>query len=178
MDWNKLKFTKLDNEIIDFLFKNPTTSFMGKEIAMKVRVSQTAVAKSVERLLNMGIVNREKKILLSINLNRNDTDLFNLKRVYNLKNIYSSGLFDKLSSYFPGSTIVLFGSYSSGEDTEESDIDVAVIGYKKKELDLIKYENTLQRKVQIHYFKEFNDVSKNLRENIINGIKLKGSIKS
>lgn len=176
MDWDKLKFTKLDNEIMEFLFRNPTTSFMGKEIANKVKVSQTAVAKSISRLSKIGLVNREKKILLSIKLNRDDKDLFELKRIYNLKSIYSSGLLEKLSKNLPGSTIILFGSYSSGEDTEESDIDLAIIGYKDKKIDLMKFENKLQRKIQIHYFNNLKDIEKNLRESIINGITLKGSI--
>src|SRR3989338_586240 len=107
MDWNKLKFTKLDNDIIEFLFRNPTTSFMGKEIANKVKVSQTAVAKSISRLSKIGLVIREKKILLSIRLNRDDKDIFELKRIYNLKSVYSSWLMNRLSKDFPGSTIVL-----------------------------------------------------------------------
>ena len=176
MDWNKLKFTKLDNEIMEFLFRNPTTSFMGKEIANKVKVSQTAVAKSINRLSKIGLVTREKRILLSIKLNRDDKDLFNLKRIYNLKNIYSSRLLEKLSKDLPGSTIILFGSYSTGEDTEESDIDLAIIGYKERKIDLAKFESKLQRKIQIHYFDDLKKLDKNLRESIIDGITLKGAI--
>ena len=176
MDWNKLKFTKLDNDIIEFLFRNPTTSFMGKEIANKVKVSQTAVAKSISRLSKIGLVIREKKILLSIRLNRDDKDIFELKRIYNLKSVYSSWLMNRLSKDFPGSTIVLFGSYSLGEDTEESDIDMAIIGYNKKKIDLINFENKLQRKIQLHFLNDLKKLDKNLRESIINGITLKGSI--
>ena len=176
MDWDKLKFTKLDNEIIEFLFRNPTTSFMGKEIADKVKFSQTAVAKSIERLSKMGIVIREKKIVLSIKLNRDDKDLFYLKRIYNLKSIYSSGLMNKLSKELPGSTIILFGSYSSGEDTEESDIDLAAVGYIEKKIDLVKFENKLQRKIEISFFNDLKKIDKNLKESILNGIILKGSV--
>ncbi len=176
MDWNKLKLTKLDNEIMEFLFRNPTTAFMGKEIANKVKFSQTAVAKSIYRLSKIGLVIREKKILLSIKLNRDDKDLFELKKIYNLKSIYSSGLMNKLSKDLPGSAIILFGSYSSGEDTEESDIDIAIIGYNKRKMDLGKFENKLQRKIQLHFFNDLGKIDKNLRESIINGITLKGSI--
>ncbi len=176
MDWDKLKFTKLDNEIMEFLFRNPTTAFMGKEIADKVKVSQTAVAKSINRLSKMGLVSREKRIVLSIKLNRDDKDLFELKRVYNLKSIYSSGIMKRLSQEFPGSTIILFGSYSLGEDTEESDIDITIIGYKEKRIDLVKFENKLQRKIQMHFFNDLKEIDKNLRESIVNGITLKGSI--
>lgn len=176
MDWNKLKFTKLDNEIMEFLFRNPTTSFMGKEIADKIKVSQTAVAKSINRLSKIGLVIREKKIVLSIRLNRDDKDLFDLKRVYNLKSIYSSGLTSKLSKDLPGSMIILFGSYSSGEDTEESDIDIAIIGYNEKKIDLTKFESKLQRRIQVHFFNNLKNIDKNLKESILNGITLKYSI--
>ncbi len=176
MDWNKLKFTKLENEIMEFLFRNPTTSFMGKEIAEKIKVSQTAVAKSVNRLSKICLLIREKKILLSIKLNRDDKDIFDLKRVYNLKSIYSSWLLKKLSEDLPGSVIILFGSYSTGEDTEESDIDLAIIGYNEKKINLISFENKLQRRIQLHFFSDFKKINKNLKENIINGIILKGSI--
>lgn len=177
MDWNKLKFTKLENELIEFLFRNPTTVFNGKELAIKLKVSQTAIAKSVRNLTKLGLLNMEKKILLSIKLNRENKDIFTLKRIFNFKEMYISGLVQHLSSEFPGSAIVLFGSYSYGEDTEESDIDIALIGYKDRSIDLQSFDSRLQRKTQIHFFKDNKDIHKNLKENIINGIVLYGAVK-
>lgn len=149
---------------------------MGKEIANKIKVSQTAVSKSIHRLSKMGIAVRGKKVVLFLRLNREKKDIFDLKRVYNLKSIYSSGLMAQLSKQFPGSTIVLFGSYSLGEDTEESDVDLAIIGYNKKKIDLISFENKLQRKIQLHFFNNLKNINKNLKESIINGQTLKGAI--
>ncbi|MEK6909382.1 MAG: nucleotidyltransferase domain-containing protein [Nanoarchaeota archaeon] len=176
MDWNKLKFTKLENNILEFLFRNPTTIFNGKDLSTKLKVSQTAISKSVKNLSRIELLDVKKRILLSIKLNREDKDIFSLKRIFNLKEMYASGLIKKLSTEFPGSAIVLFGSYSYGEDTEESDIDIAVIGYMEKDINLKGFEAKLQREIQIHFFKKNEDIHKNLKENIINGIILDGAL--
>ncbi len=176
MDWSKVKFTRLQDRIMDFLFKNPTTSFMGKEIADKLKVSKTAVSKAIDNLVKSRLVVVEKRVILSIKLNRENKELFELKRIYNLRNIYSNKLVEKLSADFPGSSLVLFGSYSFGDDTEESDIDLAIIGYGPKKLELSKFENNFQRKIQLHFFNDFKKIDKNLKESIINGIVLKGAI--
>ena len=177
MDWNKLKFTKLENEIIEFLFRNPTSIFNGKELANSLNVSQTAIAKSVKNLSKLELLIVEKKIILSIKLNRMNKEIFTLKKIFNLKEMYSTGLVSNLSDVFAGATIVLFGSYSHGEDTEGSDIDIAIIGYGEKKLDLERFEKKLERKIQLHFFKKDNEIHKNLKENIINGIILEGAVK-
>ena len=62
-----------------------------------------------------------------------------LKRADNLKQIYESGLADFLEKEFAGGTIIFFGSYSRGEDMASSDIDIAVIGRKEKQIDLTNF---------------------------------------
>jgi len=44
----------------------------------------------------------------------------------------------------------------------------------KKELNLSKYEKILNRKIQLHFYRNFRKVSENLKGNIINGIVLDG----
>ncbi len=58
----------------------------------------------------------------------NDNAVIDLKRVENLKMIYESGIVEELSERFLGGVIILFVSYSYGEDIVRSDIDIAVIG--------------------------------------------------
>ena len=66
-----------------------------------------------------------------------------LKRAENLKLISESGLVDFLENEFPGCSIILFGSYSRGDDTTNSDIDIAVIGTKGKKIKLTKFDKLL-----------------------------------
>jgi len=69
----------------------------------------------------------------------------------------------------------LFGSYSRGEDIENSDIDIAIIG-RKKQIDLTEFEKILNRKINIITFNNFKEIHKNLKENLFNGITLTGGI--
>ena len=115
-----------------------------------------------------------REILRQIKLNRDDHKTTQLKRVDNLKLIYETGLADFLEKEFAGATIILFGSYSRGEDLINSDIDVAVIGRKEKKIELTNYEKELERQININFYDSFKKIHKNLKENLCNGIVLVG----
>lgn len=175
----KLKFTKLQNEIFGLVCIKVGQGLNQRNIAKLLRVSPTAVAKALKELEKDQLVKVEKSKTMNLNLvelNRDNPKAIALKRINNLKLIYESGLIDFLESKFPGCTIILFGSYSLGEDTIKSDIDLAIIGSKKKDIDLTKFERLLERTILINFFDNLRKINKNLRENIINGITLHGSV--
>lgn len=116
----------------------------------------------------------EKGFLHEIKANLDNPDFKNLKRVNNLKNVYLSGLFNYLYEKFPLSAIILFGSYSRGEDIERSDIDMAIIG-KEKPLKLEEYNKKFNKDINIEFI-NLDKIDKNLRNNIISGITLSGYI--
>ena len=63
----------------------------------------------------------------------------------NLEKIYGSGIVDFLSNkYNRPKSIILFGSFSKGEDIENSDIDIAVSTNKRLNLDISKYEKIIR----------------------------------
>jgi predicted nucleotidyltransferase len=70
-------------------------------------------------------------------------------------------------------SIVLFGSYSRGEDIESSDIDIFV-ECKKEQVNIIKFNKKLKRNIEIRFKENFNKYPKELKNNIINGIILSG----
>ena len=80
-----------------------------------------------------------------------------------------------MENIFPGCVIILFGSYSRGEDVAESDIDIAIVGSKGKEDNLRKYEKILERVINLNFYKAW-DMDNNLRNNILNGIVLGGGV--
>ena len=179
MDMYKLKFTRLQNEIFRLLCIKVGNSLSQREIARLLKVSPTAVSKSLSGLEREGLIRNEKSTtinLLSIRFNRENPKAIALKRAENLKLVYESGLVDFLEEKFPGSTIILFGSYSLGEDTEKSDIDIAVICSKQKHIDMIRFEKLLERNITIQFYEHLNRINRNLRSNILNGITLSGSI--
>lgn len=177
MDIYKPNFTILEQELFSFLCLRAGEKFSQREIAGKLNVSPTAVANSLKKLKGQSFVKVEKtKTINFISFNVGDRHATELKRVENLKNIYLSGLMDYLEQELPGGTIILFGSYSRGEDVSTSDIDVAVIERREKPLELEKYEKTLNRKINVNFYNSWNDINKHLRNNILNGILFQGSV--
>jgi len=76
----------------------------------------------------------------------------------------------------PGGTVILFGSYSRGEDTDSSDIDIAVIERKDKILNLDKFEKILNRKININFYDSWKKIDIHLKNNILNGIVFTGGV--
>jgi len=112
MDIYKLKFTRLQNKILRFLFIKSGKSFNLRRIALYLNVSLTAVKKSLKLLQTEGLVKVEKDTeskQLSITLNKENPKIFSLKRIENLKLIYESEIIEYLSNIFIASAIILFG---------------------------------------------------------------------
>src|SRR3989338_959633 len=175
----QLKLTGLQQGILKLLFIKAGISLNQRQVSQILEVSPPAVMKALPKLEKGNFIklqqDKETK-RWSIELNRYNPRAMQLKRVDNLKNIYESGLADFLEKEFAGATIILFGSYSRGEDIINSDIDMAIVGRKDKLLDLIKYEQILERKINLNFYETFHKVHKHLKENLCNGIVLIGGI--
>ncbi len=175
----KLKFTRLQNEIFRLLCIRSGEKSSQRQIANCLKVSPTAVGKAIILMKKEGVIKVHKDKIMNLNLielNRDNTKTLEMKRVENLKLILESGLSDLLEEKFPGCTIILFGSYSRGEDTTKSDIDIAVIGSEPKEIDLSHMEKGLGREIRIQFYASFKDINKELKENILNGMVIAGSV--
>ncbi|MBT3464049.1 nucleotidyltransferase domain-containing protein [archaeon] len=175
MNTHKLKFTLLQQEIINLLSIKTGTKLNQRRISILLKVSPTAVSKSLIKLKNHKIIQLEKdkfSKILSISLNFENPKVQYLKRIENIKMIYESELAEFLYESFPGSRIILFGSYSRGEDTITSDVDIAIVKSKEKNINLIKYEEMLERKINLNFYKDLNKLDINLKANIERGIDL------
>jgi predicted nucleotidyltransferase/DNA-binding transcriptional regulator YhcF (GntR family) len=177
MDIYKHKWTLLQERIFSLLCLKAGEKLSQREIAKILGVSPTAVANSLIELKEKSLVKFEKtKTINFISFNRDEKKAIELKRIENLKNVYLSGLSNYLGIELAGGTIILFGSYSRGEDTESSDIDIAVIGRKNKLLSLDNHEKILNREINVNFYNSFKDIHENLKNNILNGILLHGSV--
>lgn len=186
MDTYKLKWTRLQAEVFRFLCVKSGQTLNLREIARPLKVSPTAVSKALKELEKEGLVKvkkSEKMNLLSIVFDRDNHRAIQLKRVENLKMAYGSGLADFLYNKFPGCTIVLFGSYSLGEDVwfgekdeRNSDLDIAIVGTKGKDIDMAKYNKLLERTISINFYKSWTEIHKHLKESILRGIILSGEV--
>src|SRR3989344_3619517 len=179
MDTYKLKLTRLQNEMFRFLSIKAGMKFNQRRIAKLLGVSPTAVAKALPLLEKEELIKYEKGDninLNSVSFNQDSSKAVFFKKIENLKLIYEVGLVKFLFNEFPGCTVVLFGSYSNGEDTTISDIDIAVIGSKNKEVDLDGFNKKLERTVNINFYESWKGINKHLKNNILNGITLSGAV--
>ena len=173
----KLKWTKLGQEIFSLLCLKTGEKLSQREIAKILKVSPTAVANSLAKIKKENLITIEKtKTINFVSLNRNEKKAIELKRTENLKNMYLSGLSDFLENELPGATIFLFGSYSRGEDICTSDIDIAAIGRTDKTINFSSYEKTLNRKINVNFYKSWKTIDSHLKNNILNGIILHGGV--
>jgi predicted nucleotidyltransferase len=100
-----------------------------------------------------------------------------LKKCYNFLSFYESGLLDFLKDkYEEPEAIVVFGSYSDGEDTSESDIDVAIVTKKSVELDLKLFESLLKRKINVLEI-QIGESGKEFLNNLANGTVVSGFLR-
>src|SRR3989344_2504357 len=151
----KQELTNLQQEIIRLLIIKAGTSLNQRAIAKHLGVSAPAVMKAFPELEKKGFIktaqDKESK-LWEIELNSKNQKIMQLKRADNLRQIHESGLADFLEKEYAGATIILFGSYSRGEDIINSDIDVAIIGRKDKRIYLANYEKLLERNINIRFY--------------------------
>ena len=160
MNTYKFKWTRLQTEIFRFLAVSAGKRFNLRGIARALKVSPTAVSNSLSELEKDELIKVEKSKTMNlflIEFNRDSQRAISLKRVENLRTIYESGLSDFLEDGLPGTTIILFGSYSRGDDIFSSDVDIAVIGAKEKELDLEKKFNKVIKNFVANVYKIIYD---------------------
>jgi predicted nucleotidyltransferase len=119
------------------------------------------------------IIEKGKRKFPVYKANINSETYRKYKKIFNLIAIHESGLIEFLSDSLSPRSITLFGSYQRGEDTEDSDIDIFV-ECNKEAIKLDKFEDVLSRKIELHFKTDFQRYPDELKNNIINGIVLKG----
>lgn len=163
--------------ILGVFFENPSKDFSVREIARILKIAPATASKNLKEFSKQDILKQEKVRgfhLYSSNLD--SIDYRDLKRYYNIKKIRVSGIIEKLNKQYQKPTIVLFGSFASGLDIEESDIDIAVFSENTSDFKERKEcENKLKRELQFFVFKNLKSVKNKLLGNsILNGVVLQG----
>ncbi len=169
-------------KILRVFFEDPSPKGIGfqlREISRNVAVAPPSVKKYLNELEKEGLITKAKHRIYSYPIyyaNRDNENFKFLKRLDIIMQIKESGLLDYIYENCMPDTIILFGSASRGEDLKDSDIDLFVLSNKEK-LDLKKFEKKLNRGINIFYSDSFNKLSKELRNNIINGVIVRGYLK-
>ena len=169
-------YNKPIQKILKHIFSNPNYRFHVRELARISKLNPNTVTNASKLLLNEGIIRKEeKKHLVEIYFDFESKKAVYKKRIFNLNSIYDSGLIDVLIEKYNPNSISLIGSYSRGEDTEKSDIDIALITNKKEHIRLDDFEKKLGKKIHLLLI-EKNKISNEFFNNLINGIVFYGAI--
>lgn len=163
------------DRVLEIFFKEPSKIHFIKEISKKISLAHTSVRNHIKEIEKNGlIIKKQAKPFNGFISNRESERFLFEKQIYNLHSLFEVKM--ELILKFAPRAIILFGSYQKGEDLEESDIDLLVIGKVKKELILEEYEKELERKIHITFIDEMVNLEKNLRDNIKTGWILYGKI--
>ena len=128
--------------VLEIFFIEPTTIHFVKEISKRINLAPTSVRNHMKNLLKQGLITRKKaKPFDGFIANRENEDFIFYKRVYNLYSLKELSSF-LVTKHYP-KVLVIFGSYSIGEDVEDSDIDLFILSNTKKEIDLNNFEKKL-----------------------------------
>ncbi len=162
----------------EIFFVNPIKEHYLMDISRSIGLAHTSVKKNLDKLVKSGLVIKfaEKKGGRKFPLYKANTNnrLFKeYKMIYNLSSLLESDVIEFIEEKLMPKSIVVFGSYQRGEDTESSDIDIFA-ECKEEKLNLDKFEKKLDRKIQLHLKENFALYPKELKNNIINGIVVGG----
>jgi predicted nucleotidyltransferase len=160
-------------KVLEVFFIEPTTAHFIREISRKINLAPTSVRNHIKELMKQGLIIKKKANPFDCFLaNRENEDFIFYKRIYNFFSLKELTNF-LIHAYYP-KLIVVYGSYSLGEDIEASDIDILILSKVKKRINLEKFEKKLKRTVHIFVVDSLNKLDVKLMKNIYNGIVLYG----
>ncbi|MEK6815989.1 MAG: nucleotidyltransferase domain-containing protein [Nanoarchaeota archaeon] len=163
--------------VLELFIKHPVKDFSVRGIARDLGMSHATVLSYIGEIERLGLVRKNSSTLYPTYYANTEGSRYRMyKRDWLIFLISESGLINHVQSETFASSIVLFGSGAKATFTENSDIDIFVEA-KEKKLNLSKYERKLGHKVNLLFDASINNLSRELRNNIINGIVFYGFIR-
>ena len=119
-------------QVIRVLCRRPTTKFSMRELAKMAGISAPTASIAIKILEKNGLLKIDyvgKTAQVAANIE--NPAFRDLKRAYNFYSIIELKNFI-IEEFNHPKAVVVFGSYSKGEDMEKSDIDIAIISKNEK----------------------------------------------
>jgi len=172
-------------KVMHWFFSYPLLPISLSDLAKEIKISKKTASEIVNALLKEEFLLKEE-IGKTWRISCNQEHIYNFTRKisYNLalvyQMLYDSRIINEIYKIAGNpKSIILFGSYRKGDDTDKSDLDLAVEVVGNDEMKIIPFVNMSQlgyrRNVQVnlHLFSK-NKIDLNLFSNIANGIILEG----
>lgn len=160
---------------LEIFFREPTKIHFIREVSRKVNLAQTSVRNHFKFLAENNLISEKSSSPFDGHVaNRENEDFIFYKMIYNLSSLKDLKNFIVKSCY--PKAIVLFGSYLRGEDIESSDIDLFILAKNKKEIDVSKFENILNRKINLLFSDSLTKLDEVIQNKIKNGFLVEGEL--
>lgn len=164
-------------KILELFIQHPSDEFSIRGIARNLNLNHATVIKYIVFLEASGFIKKRQSTLYPTYYADTESKKYlSHKKDWLVSDIMGSGLIETIIKDAMPSSIILFGSCAKATFNENSDIDIFVES-KEVRINLSKYEKRLGHKINLLFEQNINDLSKELRNNIINGIILYGFIK-
>jgi len=164
-------------KILELFIEFPTKDFSVRGLARNLKLSHATVLKYIADLEKFSFIKKKEATLYPTYFANTESQKYKFyKKNWLVFKINESGLIEYIQKETLPSTTLLFGSGAKATFSEKSDIDIFVEANEIK-LDLTKYEKKLNHKINLLFEQNINNLSKELRNNIINGVVLYGFIK-
>ncbi len=168
-------------KVLQWFFSFPESEIGLSDLSEALKISKTTANRIVTQLSEEGFLGiKVMGRIWRISCNPEHEYNYTRKVSYNLSMIYESGLIEEIHRRLPNPrAIVLFGSYRKGDDTDKSDIDVAVEvldneDVRIEQLGILPLFGHRENVVVNLFIFSRNKVDMNLFSNIANGIVLEG----
>ena len=130
--------------LLVFFLRHPTKKAHQNDIKKEVKIAKATLIKWLNMLAKQGMIEFTEYGRTKVySLNRGNTIIRRLKMLDNL--LLLSGM--KAIAEKHNSIVYLYGSAARGEDAEDSDIDILLIGKVNRE-DIIRDINRISEKIQ------------------------------
>jgi|SRR3989338_2945995 len=157
-------------KILEIFYEYPDKEFTVRELSKLTGIPRATAHRILFNLKKDELINEDNKA--------NTNLFFKIKKTnYFIEKIIKSELIDELVEKLNPSCIILFGSIRKGDSVRESDVDIFIETTVKKHIELNKFEKKINHPIQLLIDSDINNLSKEMLNNIINGIKIFGSFR-
>ena len=177
------EFSDVEEKVLYWFFSFPTAEMGLSDLASVLKISKLTASIVVRRLVKEEFLRLKvygKAWSITSNVNHPAYALRKIPYTLNAVNeIYYRVLRKEiLNKVGYAKSIILFGSYRKGDDTEKSDLDIAVEVSEDKQMRIVHLGNInigYRKNVPVNlYIFNRNKIDLNLFANIANGIVLEG----
>ncbi len=163
--------------VLKLFFDYPTESFRLREISRLTKISPPSVMIYLKEFEREDLIKKQtKRDIPFYSAMRDNTNFVLYKKISIIFELNKSGLIDYLWDKISPKAIVLYGSFARGESIENSDIDLFILG-KEEKIEITGFEKKLGKKTHLLFKESLKEAPNELKNNILNGVIIKGYLK-